>query len=186
MILNQLPHLSDKEDKIILPLKIENTDIILESIRMNNFTGSMEAVFCNESGYILESFYIEVYTTTATYHFESTMLPDKGRILLQDRDHKYWDHSEVTACNGVFKQGGKSGDICALRVHGDQLYVVNNTQNKAISFDVYLKPWDVDQQYFLSDNTKKIIVHDLQNEDTLVIKLPHMNYKIVYSEEAFK
>ena len=185
MILDKLPHLSNADDKIYLPLKIENTDIILESIQMNHYTGSMEAVFCNESGYILESFYIEIYTACDIYHFESTMLPDKGRILLQDRDHKYWDHSEVISCTGLFKQGEKSDNVCSLRVDGEYLYV-NNTHNKEVSFDIYLKPWDEEHQYFLSENTKKIIIHDLQNNDTLVIKLPYMNYKIVYRKEVDK
>ncbi len=176
-------------DKIILPYSIEGTQLVLERIGADIYSGITEAVFYNSGHELLESFYVEVFTDRGMYYFETTMLPAGERILLRERDGKKWDALQIIGGHGYFKlgQNRKATDITQeLIVIQDQKLIIDNSQNKAVKIlDIYLKPWDMDTQMYGFYKTHKISVRNMNINDVLTIDLPASDYRVVYYEFVY-
>ena len=181
-IFSSYKSLCQADKKITLPLLINETTLVLESIEESSSGAGAEAVIYNNSGQLLESFYIEVQTGTSSYIFESTMLPSFGRIILSERSHKSWHDQQIQEIRGYYKpfiqkQYELYNEYIVLQ---GQYLIINNLSNHVLDMtELYLKQWDADYNRFTSVKTDKIVIRNIQPGDELRIKLNDESLKII-------
>ena len=167
---------SDEESVRHFPYTIAGTNIVLESIKDHD---GATAVFYNNDDRIVESVFIELTVDTGKLVFETTMLPAKERIVLKERDGKALNNARFLYGTGYYKPGNSVLRCDYMSINGRELMI----ENVSYSFEfleVYLKPWNDQEQVYLGDKTIKIVIRNLVCKDVVSVKLPASNYKVVY------
>ena len=165
---------------VCLPYIIEGTSIVLESIGESKTSGCAEAVLRNNGKEMLASFYVEIHTLSATYCFETTMLPSGARIVLRERNGRYWEGSSIVCSYGSCSVVMERGNCDLPDIIGDRMLLYNADLIPVKAMEIYLKPWDETRQLYLNGKTQKIVIYNLLGKDSVEVILPDSNYKIVY------
>ena len=179
-MLNSMRQYDFNESGICLPYVIEGTALVLESIGEGNASGCAEAVLRNIGSEMLASFYVEIQTESGKYYFETTMLPSGARIILRERDGKHWTAAQLIWGYGSYNTTSVCLDCDFPEVQGNRLLIRNKEPFPVKAMEVYLKPWDEHAQAYLYGKTQKIVLHNLQGDDSVEVLLPDSNYQIVY------